>query len=95
MAPVAADGRRPDGTLTMTLDVCNDWALRSWILGFGPLARVDLAAGARDADSRRDRTRARHVPVDFELPAVTAEYATAMQRQRGRQHSVLHGVRQS
>ncbi len=29
-----------DGTLTMTLDVCNDWALRSWILGFGPLARV-------------------------------------------------------
>src|SRR5512132_3070690 len=30
----------PDGTLVMTLNVCNDWALRSWILGFGPLARV-------------------------------------------------------
>lgn len=29
-----------DGTLRLTLDVCNDWALRSWILGFGPLARV-------------------------------------------------------
>ena len=29
-----------DGTLTLTLHVCNDWALRSWILGFGPLARV-------------------------------------------------------
>ena len=29
-----------DGSLTMTLNVCNDWALRSWILGFGPLARV-------------------------------------------------------
>ena len=29
-----------DGTLAMTLNVCNDWALRSWILGFGPGARV-------------------------------------------------------
>ena len=29
-----------DGTLTLTLNVCNDWALRSWVLGFGPLARV-------------------------------------------------------
>ena len=24
----------------LTLNVCNDFALRSWILGFGPLARV-------------------------------------------------------
>lgn len=32
--------RGADGSLVMTLDVCNDWALRSWILGFGPLARV-------------------------------------------------------
>ena len=29
-----------EGTLILTLDVCNDWALRSWVLGFGPLARV-------------------------------------------------------
>jgi predicted DNA-binding transcriptional regulator YafY len=29
-----------DGSLVLTLDVCNDFALRSWILGFGPLARV-------------------------------------------------------
>jgi predicted DNA-binding transcriptional regulator YafY len=29
-----------DGSITLTLNVCNDWALRSWILGFGPLARV-------------------------------------------------------
>ncbi len=29
-----------EGGVRMTLDVCNDWALRSWILGFGPLARV-------------------------------------------------------
>lgn len=26
---------RPDGALRMTLDVSNDWALRSWVLGFG------------------------------------------------------------
>jgi predicted DNA-binding transcriptional regulator YafY len=29
-----------DGSIVLTLDVCNDVALRSWILGFGPLARV-------------------------------------------------------
>lgn len=30
----------PDGSIVLALDVCNDFALRSWILGFGPLARV-------------------------------------------------------
>lgn len=30
----------PSGGLAMTLDVCVDQALRSWILGFGPSARV-------------------------------------------------------
>jgi predicted DNA-binding transcriptional regulator YafY len=29
-----------DGSVRLTLHVSNDWALRSWILGFGPLARV-------------------------------------------------------
>ena len=29
-----------DGRLVLTLNVSNDFALRSWILGFGPLARV-------------------------------------------------------
>lgn len=29
-----------DGSLKMTLDVCNDSALRSWVLGFGASARV-------------------------------------------------------
>ena len=29
-----------DGSLRLTLDVVNDWALKSWILGFGGLARV-------------------------------------------------------
>ncbi len=30
----------PDGSLRLTLDVCNDWALKSWLLGFGGLATV-------------------------------------------------------
>jgi predicted DNA-binding transcriptional regulator YafY len=59
-----------DGTLTMTLNVCNDWALRSWILGFGPLARVisppELATQILD---EIERTRSHYVPgLDVELP---------------------------
>jgi predicted DNA-binding transcriptional regulator YafY len=30
----------PDGGLRLTLNVVNDWALKSWILGFGRLATV-------------------------------------------------------
>ncbi len=30
----------PDGSVRLTLNVSNDFALRSWILGFGPLAKV-------------------------------------------------------
>jgi predicted DNA-binding transcriptional regulator YafY len=30
----------PDGGLRLTLNVVNDWALKSWILGFGGLATV-------------------------------------------------------
>ena len=30
----------PDGSLRLTLNVVNDWALKSWILGFGALAKV-------------------------------------------------------
>ncbi|MGE5359698.1 MAG: helix-turn-helix transcriptional regulator [Bacteroidales bacterium] len=29
-----------DGSVLLSLDVCVDWALTSWILGFGPFARV-------------------------------------------------------
>lgn len=36
---------RPDGSLLMSLDVCDDYALRSWILGFGRYVRV-LAPGS-------------------------------------------------
>jgi predicted DNA-binding transcriptional regulator YafY len=29
-----------DGRLLLSMDVCHDWALRSWILSWGPFARV-------------------------------------------------------
>jgi proteasome accessory factor B len=29
-----------DGRLKLTMNVCHDWALRSWILSWGPFARV-------------------------------------------------------
>ena len=29
-----------DGGVHVTMDVCHDWALRSWILSWGPFARV-------------------------------------------------------
>lgn len=52
---------RKDGSLVLSLHVCNDWALRSWILSFGPLARVmapaSLAAQIRD---EVDRARAQY-----------------------------------
>jgi predicted DNA-binding transcriptional regulator YafY len=38
--PSQALADRKDGGVVLSLDVCNDWALRSWILSFGPLARV-------------------------------------------------------
>ena len=54
-----------DGTLTMTLNVCNDWALRSWILGFGPLARVVSPSElVRQIQDEADRTRLQYAAVE-------------------------------
>ena len=39
---------RPDGGVVLSLEVSNDWALRSWILSFGPLARVLKPAALAD-----------------------------------------------
>ena len=39
----------PDGRLRMTLDVSNDWALRSWVLGFGASVRVVRPTALADA----------------------------------------------
>jgi predicted DNA-binding transcriptional regulator YafY len=51
-----------DGSVNLVLHVSNDWALRSWVLGFGPLARVvsppELVAEVLD---QLERARARYV----------------------------------
>lgn len=55
----------PDGALTMTLDVCNDFALRSWILGFGPLARVVAPPElVRQIQDEADQTRLQYAAVE-------------------------------
>jgi len=52
---------RKDGGVVLSLDVCNDWALRSWILSFGPLARVlEPAALAAQIKDEVDRASARY-----------------------------------
>jgi predicted DNA-binding transcriptional regulator YafY len=33
-----------DGAVTLSMQVCHDWALRSWILSWGPFARVVVPA---------------------------------------------------
>ena len=33
-------GHLGDGRMRLTMNVCHDWALRSWILSWGPFARV-------------------------------------------------------
>jgi predicted DNA-binding transcriptional regulator YafY len=60
-----------DGSLILRLNVANDWALRSWILGFGPLARVvSPAALASQILDEIDRARSQYVPgLDVGLPA--------------------------
>ena len=45
----------PDGRLHMTLNVSNDWALRSWILGFG--ARVTVLKPTALVDQIREELR--------------------------------------
>jgi predicted DNA-binding transcriptional regulator YafY len=54
-----------DGSLTMMLDVCNDFALRSWILGFGPMARVVAPAElVRQIQEEADQTRLQYAAVE-------------------------------
>jgi predicted DNA-binding transcriptional regulator YafY len=52
-----------DGRVHMTLQVTIDQALRSWILSFGPLARVVFPETlAREIAEQFDQARARYVP---------------------------------
>jgi proteasome accessory factor B len=60
----------PDGSLVLSLKVCADWALESWILSFGPLARVlkpaQLAERVLDKIHEAHDQYAPH--LDFEVP---------------------------
>jgi predicted DNA-binding transcriptional regulator YafY len=55
-----------DGGLVLSMNVCHDWALRSWILSWGPFARVvtpaalanDVRADLQAAHDRYSSTRA-------------------------------------
>jgi len=54
-----------DGKLTMTLNVCNDFALRSWILGFGPSARVISPPElVRQIQDEADKTRLQYAAIE-------------------------------
>ena len=54
-----------DGRLKMTLHVCNDFALRSWILGFGPLARVlSPPELVKQIQEEADKTRLQYAAVE-------------------------------
>jgi predicted DNA-binding transcriptional regulator YafY len=54
-----------DGALTITLNVCNDFALRSWILGFGPLARVVSPPElVRQIQEEADQTRRQYAAIE-------------------------------
>jgi predicted DNA-binding transcriptional regulator YafY len=56
---------QPDVGIVVTLDVCNDWALRSWILGFGPLARVlSPASLAHQIREEVEQTRSRYATLE-------------------------------
>lgn len=57
-----------DGTIRVSLEVSIDWALRTWILGFGPLARVVAPAGLA-AQMLDDLERARQRYIDEAVPS--------------------------
>jgi predicted DNA-binding transcriptional regulator YafY len=52
---------REDGSVLLTLDVCLDRALRSWVLSFGPFARViEPASLAHEVAGELEEARARY-----------------------------------
>lgn len=62
---------RPDGGLVLTLNVCNDWSLQAWILGFGPEAHVVSPVSlARDVFDAVSDTRRRYLRRDSQISVV-------------------------
>ena len=49
------------GDLSLSMDVCHDWALRSWILSWGPLAKVVTPSSlAREIRDEHDAASTRY-----------------------------------
>jgi predicted DNA-binding transcriptional regulator YafY len=61
---------RPDGSVLVSLEVCCDRALKTWILGWGPFARVVSPRRlAEEILDELDEARARYAPpLELELP---------------------------
>jgi predicted DNA-binding transcriptional regulator YafY len=64
-----------DGSVVLQMDVCDDYALRQWVLGFGRLVRVvepaALAAGILD---ELERARENYQPaLEFDVPPARLE----------------------
>jgi predicted DNA-binding transcriptional regulator YafY len=54
---------RADGGLSVTMNVCHDWGLRSWVLSWGPFARVVSPAKlSREIQSDLGAAVARYEP---------------------------------
>ena len=60
-----------NGGVRLTLKVCRDWALRSWVLGFGPHARVVApSALAEEILEQLEEARDGYAPrLALEMPA--------------------------
>jgi predicted DNA-binding transcriptional regulator YafY len=60
----------PDGAITLTMEVCHDWALRSWILSWGAFAEVaSPAALAEDIRSDLQSAAAQYSSTPRKEPA--------------------------
>lgn len=68
----------PDGSARLEMQVCNDWALRRWILGFGSQVRVlSPSTLAEDILDELDAARAQYAPrLDLDLPRVAWDLAS-------------------
>ncbi len=60
-----------DGSIRMTLDVCDDWSLRSWVLSFGPFVRVIAPPALAQAIlGELERAQDQYAPrMEFEMPS--------------------------
>ena len=84
-----------DGAVRLTMDVCHDWALRSWILSWGPFARVVSPAplaGAIRADLEAAGTRTTSIMTQTRSPFAVAHRRPSGLSGRAVARPLLHGL---